>query len=97
MEIDKVNKKHLGVLHVCVKDHMRVNFCYFILNFPIYLDHQFHLCKYDRGEDTCTACPADTINPDEINTEQWSEFFEVCRIPKCECPPGNSKLQILTF
>ena len=68
-----------------------------MLILSLYSDHQFHLCEYDGGEDTCTACPAETINPDEINTEQWSEFLEVCYIPECKCLPGNSKLQILTF
>lgn len=49
-------------------------------------DHQFHLCTFDWGSDTCTPCNKGQINPDEIRTTEWSyEHDGLCRVPDCDC------------
>lgn len=49
-------------------------------------DHQFHLCTFDGGSDTCTPCDEGKINLDEIHTKEWSyERDGLCRVPDCDC------------
>nr|XP_034325960.1 uncharacterized protein LOC117689309 [Crassostrea gigas] len=49
-------------------------------------DHQFHLCTFDGGSDTCTPCDKGQINLDEIHTKEWSyELDDLCHVPDCDC------------
>lgn len=49
-------------------------------------DHQFHLCTFDGGSDTCTPCDEGKINLDEIHTKEWSyDHQDLCRVPDCDC------------
>lgn len=49
-------------------------------------DHQFHLCTFDGGSDTCTPCDKGKINPDKIFTKEWSyELDGLCHVPDCDC------------
>lgn len=49
-------------------------------------DHQFHLCTFDGGSDTCTPCDEGKINLDEIHTKEWSYDHQgLCRVPDCDC------------
>ncbi|XP_052700703.1 uncharacterized protein LOC128177855 isoform X1 [Crassostrea angulata] len=49
-------------------------------------DHQFHLCTFDGGSDTCTPCDEGKINLDEIHTKEWPyEHDGLCRVPDCDC------------
>lgn len=53
-----------------------------------YIDQQFQLCTHDHGSDTCTPCDDGLVSPEQINTSDWSYFYDLCRVPKCECAPG---------
>lgn len=50
-------------------------------------NQQFQLCTHDHGSDTCTPCKDGLVSLEQINTSDWSYFYDLCRVPKCECAP----------
>ena len=54
------------------------------------VDHMFRLCSSEGEEDECMSCPNGKINPNMIDTKNWSYEFDPCFIPDCTCPPGCS-------
>ncbi|XP_078314302.1 uncharacterized protein LOC111128106 isoform X2 [Crassostrea virginica] len=51
------------------------------------VDHMFRLCSNEGEEDECMPCPNGKINPNMIDTKNWSYEFDPCFIPDCTCPP----------
>lgn len=50
-------------------------------------NQQFQLCTQDHGSDTCAPCDDGLVTPEQINTSNWSYFYDLCHVPKCECAP----------
>lgn len=55
-------------------------------------NQQFQLCTHDHGSDTCTPCDDGLVSLEQINTSNWSYFYDLCHVPKCECAP-EAKLE----
>lgn len=50
-------------------------------------NQQFQLCTQDEGLDSCRACDDGLVTPEQINTSNWSYFYDICHVPECECAP----------
>lgn len=50
-------------------------------------NQQFQLCTQDEGLDSCRPCGDGLVTPEQINTSNWSYFYDICHVPECECAP----------
>lgn len=50
-------------------------------------NQQFQLCTQDEGLDSCRPCRDGLVTPEQINTSNWSYFYDICHVPECECAP----------
>lgn len=61
---------------------------FFFRLFFYHIDQQFQLCTQDEGLDSCRPCGDGLVTPEQINTSNWSYFYDICHVPECECAPG---------